>query len=69
MITTTQIDNHAADSLFRMLDHGKKKSIESDRFLDQLARTGILRDDPRIQELLGIFDLKENKDLECPDFT
>jgi len=55
MITTTEIENNAADSLFRMLDHEKRKVIEHDEFLDQLARTGILSDDPRIQELVTNF--------------
>ncbi|NJB72626.1 glutaminase [Saonia flava] len=58
MITTTQIDNSAADSLFKMLDHGKKNTIESDKFLVQLARAGILLDDPRIQEVLNTFNLR-----------
>jgi glutaminase len=69
MISTTQIDNHAADSLFRILDHGKKKSIESDKFLDKLARTGILSDDPRIQELLNIFRVKEQEKRKSPTIS
>lgn len=69
MTTTTQMDNHAADSLFRMLDQGKKKSIESDRFIDQLARTGILPDDPRIQELLQSFGQKERERRKSPTIS
>ena len=60
MITTTQIINNEADSLFKILDQGKKKSIEQDKFLDQLARTGILQDDPRIKELLSEFNTSKN---------
>ena len=59
MITTTQLDNNAADSLFRMLDYGKKNRIASDKFFAQLARVGILPDDPRMQELLNNFALHE----------
>jgi glutaminase len=69
MITTTQMDNNAADSLFRILDQGKKKSIASDKFLDQLARTGILSDDPRIQELLNSIKLKEQVNRNSPLIT
>ncbi len=58
MITTTQIENNTADSLFNMLDHDKKKIIESDKFLVQLVRAGILLDDPRIQEVLSAFNLR-----------
>ena len=53
MITTTQIDSNAADSLFRMLDHEGKNSIDPDKFLRQLSGAGILQDDPRIRELLA----------------
>lgn len=69
MITTTQMDNHAAESLFRMLDQGKKKSIESDRFIEQLMRTGILADDPRIQELLEVFGQKEKERRKSPTIS
>ena len=55
MITTTHIDNTAADSLFTMLDHDRKKRIESEKFLQQLARSGILADDPRMQDILISF--------------
>ena len=57
MITATQIDNSAADSLFKMLDQQKKKAVAHDDFMNQLARTGILADDPRIQDLLKNFHL------------
>lgn len=66
MITVTQLDNHVTESLFRILDQGKKKSIESDRFLQQLTRTGILPDDPRIQELISFFNLKEKENRKSP---
>lgn len=59
MISTTQIDNNAADSLFRMLDHSGKNSIESEKFFIQLSRTGILQDDPRVRELLSSFALQQ----------
>lgn len=58
MITTTQLDNNAANSLFRMLDYARKNSIESEKFFEQLARTGILPDDPRMKELLNNFTLQ-----------
>jgi len=61
MITTTQLDNTAADSLFTMLDHDRKKKIESEKFLQQLARSGILKDDPRMQEILAGFSRQEQK--------
>lgn len=57
MITTTQMDNNAADSLFKILDQQNKKSIEHQAFLEQLACKGILPDDPRIQDLLQEFRL------------
>ncbi|MEK6482044.1 hypothetical protein WJR50_31170 [Catalinimonas sp. 4WD22] len=63
------MDNNAADSLFRILDQGKKKSIASDKFFDQLARTGILSDDPRIQELLNNIRLKEQAKRNSPFTT
>lgn len=63
------MDNHAADSLFRMLDQGKKKTIETDLFMGQLARKGILSDDPRIQELLKIFEQKESERRKSPSIT
>lgn len=46
MITTNQMDTHAANSLFKMLDHDSKQHIEAYTFLEQLSRTGILSDDP-----------------------
>ncbi|WP_159076377.1 hypothetical protein [Flagellimonas amoyensis] len=69
MLTATQMDNHASDSLFRMLDQGKKKTIESDLFIGQLARKGILSDDPRIQELLKIFEQKESERRCQPQYS
>ncbi|MEQ9438022.1 MAG: glutaminase A [Cyclobacteriaceae bacterium] len=69
MITTTQIDINAADSLFRLLDQGKKKLIDHDKFIEHLARTGILIDDPRIQELLNSFRQEELKKRKSPTIT
>ncbi len=54
MITTTQIDSNAADSLFRMLDPEGKNSIDPHKFLSQLSGAGILQDDPRLRELLDL---------------
>jgi len=59
MITTTQIDNTAAVSLFKMLDQEGKNRIETTKFLNQLADVGILQDDPRIQELFKNFNFQE----------
>lgn len=59
MVTTTQIDNTATDSLFKILDLEGKNSIEPIRFLNQLAGMGILNDDPRIQELFKSFNFQE----------
>jgi len=59
MITTAQIDSKAADSLFRMLDQEGKNSIDPDKFLRQLSGTGILKDDPRLQELLNSSQFKQ----------
>tara|TARA_B100000949_G_scaffold234372_1_gene253247 strand:- start:13518 stop:15098 length:1581 start_codon:yes stop_codon:yes gene_type:complete len=69
MLTTTQIDNRVAESLFHILDQGKKKSITSDRFLEQLSRMGILTDDPRIQDLLQNFDTKERERRKSPTIS
>ncbi|WP_234571297.1 glutaminase A [Rhodohalobacter sp. 614A] len=69
MITTSQIDNNTADSLFRILESGKKKSVDQDKFLNRLARTGILPDDPRIQELLRNFRIEELKERKSPTIT
>ena len=69
MLTTTQIDNRVAESLFHILDQGKKKSITSDRFLEQLSRMGILTDDPRIQDLLQNFDAKERERRKSPTIS
>ena len=60
MITTNQIDNHVADSLFKMLDSENKSQINSEKFLDHIRRTGILNDDPRIQEVFRSFHLRES---------
>ena len=60
MITTAQIDNNAADSLFRMLDLEGKNSIDPDKFLNHLSETGILSDDPRMQELLNRSEFKQH---------
>jgi glutaminase len=59
MITTTQIDNHAADSLFKMLDTDRKNHIDLNTFLIQLANAGILVDDPRLKDLFGSFNAEE----------
>ena len=56
MISTTQIEKNAVDALFRMLDSEKKKKIDSHMFLDKLARTGILADDPRVKDMLENFE-------------
>ncbi len=53
MITTTQIDNNATQSLFKMLDHSNKNSIDPDKFLEHLAASGILSDDPRLSNIMG----------------
>lgn len=53
MITTTQIDSNASDSLFRILDQDKKKSVLADKFINKLASTGILSDDPRIKDVIS----------------
>ncbi len=60
-MTITQLDNTAADSLFTMLDHDRKKRIESEKFLQQIARSGILKDDPRMQDILTGFSRQEQK--------
>lgn len=52
MITTTQLDEHASKSLFKLLDSESKKQISFDAFLKQLGQNGILEDDPRLRELL-----------------
>ncbi len=64
MISTTQLDEHASDSLFKMLDAENKKSITSNTFLNQLAENGILEDDPRMRELLHSFTFKVPKDTK-----
>ena len=61
MITTTQIDEHASDSLFKILDQEKKKHISLDIFLRELALNGILDDDPRMRELLLNLDVSRNR--------
>mgnify|MGYP003649611203 CR=1 FL=1 len=63
MITIPQIENNMADSLFRILDPGKKRSVESHMFLQELESSGILPDDPRLQELrqsLGSVEREKN---------
>lgn len=61
MITTAQIDKHALDALFKILDTENKMRITSDIFLKKLAQNGILEDDPRMRELLQSFDLEKPK--------
>lgn len=69
MITTTQIDDNTADSLFTMLNRGAQKAVTHDRILDQLACNGILPDDPRIQELSHIFSSKKPEKRKSPTIT
>ena len=72
MITTTQIDEHTLDSLFKILDPEKKKRITADTFLKELAQNGILGDDPRMRELLYSFNLltpKNNKTITQVEFN
>jgi glutaminase len=72
MITTTQINERAFHSLFSMLDTEKKNSISSDVFLQQLTQNGILKDDPRMRELLQSFNLQEiksNKKISQDEFN
>jgi glutaminase len=61
MITTDQMDMNAAAALFKLLDLDGKKLIETDTFLKQLGRTGILTDDPRMKEVIQGFRMKEQK--------
>ncbi len=63
MITTTEIDNHEANSLFKILEQGKKKGVEYGAFVHQLTQMGILQDDPRIQEVLRTFS-NQNEDIQ-----
>jgi glutaminase len=68
MITTNQMDTHAANSLFKMLDPDSKQHIEASTFLEQLSRTGILSDDPRMHDVLQSIKVKE-QDRKSPKIT
>ncbi len=57
MLTTNQVDKKEAAALFKLIATEQKDKVKVDLFWEQLGKTGILKDDPRLTKL--------NLDLEA----